>query len=356
MLKTDEDQFKMNDMQKLIQRFKNYRKVKYLTTINKKGYAFVGIGMHSINNLIPVINYLKIDLKYFVTKSLKNAKLIDKTYPHSRGTNDFDEVLNDRDISGIFISSHPRSHYGLVKKALEADKNVFVEKPPCANTGELKDLIEIEKASKAICAVGLQKQYAPYVKYLRKKMKNVSYNYRFVTGSYPEGDSYLDLFIHPLSLAVFLFGAVQQHTVLKTKNAKTVFLQLKHENENVGTIELSTDYAWHNAAEEMIINTPQKVYHVMDSEELSYLPKQGHLLKIPLEKIRKPVNKHLVLQKRNNFNPILQNNQLYTSGYFTEIETFVNICEGRKGINNSSLSSCIGAYQLIEQIKNNHVQ
>ncbi|MBC6410497.1 MAG: Gfo/Idh/MocA family oxidoreductase [Ekhidna sp.] len=347
----------MNDMQKLIQRFKNYRKRKYLAGVNKKEYAFVGLGMHSINNLLPVINYLKINLKYFVTKSLKNARLIDKAYPYSIGTNDFDKVLNDKDISGVFISSHPLSHYGLVKKTLEAGKNVFVEKPPCTDIRELKNLIEIEKASKAKCVVGLQKQYAPYIKHLKKEGKDVSYNYRFVTGFYPEGDAYLDLFIHPLSLIAFLFGPVKQCNVLKTEtgNAETVFLQLKHENENIGTVELSTDYSWCDAAEKLIINTPKKIYQIIDSEELSYVPKQGHLLNIPREKIWKSINKNLVLQKRNNFNPVLQNNQLYTSGYFTEVATFINICESGLGINNSSLFSCVEAYKLIDQIKNNRV-
>ncbi len=340
-------------MQKLIKRFKNYRKRKYLTTVSKKKYAFVGLGMHSINNLIPVINYFKIDLKYIVTKSLKNARLIDKAYPHSIGTNDFDKVLNDGAISGVFISSNPSSHYSLVKKALEAGKNVFIEKPPCTTMEELDSLIKVEKASKAKCLVGLQKQYAPYINYLKKEVKNVSYNYRFVTGFYPEGDVCLDLFIHPLSLTAFLFGPVVKCNIIKSKtaNAETVFLQLKHENKNIGSVELSTNYSWQNATEKLIINTPKKIYHIEDSEELSYVPKQGDLFNIPLEKIWTPINKNIVLQKRNNFNPILQNNQLYSSGYFSEIENFINICEFKGGINNSSLSSCIEVFKLIKQIK-----
>ncbi len=345
----------INDMQKIIQRFKNYRKRKLLSIINKEKYAFIGLGMHSINNLIPVINYFKLDLKYIVVKSLKNAKLIDASYPHSIGTNDIDKVLNDKSISGVFISSNPLSHYGLVKKALEAGKHVFVEKPPCTTIEELESLIRVEKESKKKCLVGLQKQYAPYTKYIEQDMKHVSYNYRFTTGLFPEGDRYIDLYIHPLSLIIFLFGSVNQCNIIKSTNADTVFLQLKHKNENVGTIELSTDYSWHNATENLIINTKKRIYHIIDSEELSYIPKSGKLMNIPLEKIWKPVNKNIVLQKRNNFTPILQNNQLYSSGYFNEVESFINICESRKDINHTSLSSCIEVYKLINQIKNNHV-
>jgi len=345
-------------MNPLIERFKNYRKRKHLTTNNEKGYALVGLGMHSIQNILPVINYLRLNLKYIVTKSAENAALIDESYPSSIGTNDFDQVLNDDDISGIFISSNPLSHYELVKKSLKANKHVFVEKPPCTNLKELTDLINIEKSSKGKCLVGLQKQYAPFIKYLKSDLKEVSYNYRFVTGYYPEGDASLDLFIHPLSLVAFLFGEVKKCNMIKSENAnsETILLQLAHNNKNIGLLELSTNYSWQNATEKLIINTSNEIYEITDSEELISVPKQGSFLNIPMEKVWQPVNKQVILQKRNNFNPILQNNQLYSSGYISEIETFIDICESRKEANNSSLSSCTEAFKLIDQIKNSHVQ
>ncbi len=114
-------------MQKLIEQFKNYRKRRYIVKTSKKSYAFVGIGNHSINNLYPIINYFRLNLKYIVTKSSVNAELIDKNFTNSIGTNDLDKVLTDDDISGVFISANPSSHYELVKNALKADKNVFVE-------------------------------------------------------------------------------------------------------------------------------------------------------------------------------------------------------------------------------------
>ena len=339
-------------MNKLIERFKNYRKRKYLTTINEKGYAFIGLGMHSLNNLLPVISYLRLNLKYIVTKSSKNAKLIDEAFPNSMGTNDIDKVLGDNHISGIFISSNPLSHYEIVKKALKANKNVFVEKPPCTSLEELEDLIEIEKKSQGTCVVGLQKQYAPFIQHLKKDFKNISYNYRFVTGSYPEGDACLDLYIHPLSLVFFLFGPLESCNIIKTKNMETVFLQFVHSNKSIGTLELSTSYSWQNATEKLIINTPRKIYEITDSEELTYVSKSRSMFNIPVEKIWSPVNKNIVLQKRNNFNSVLQNNQLYSNGYFTEIETFINICECREAANNSKLSSCLETYKLIDKIKN----
>ena len=156
-------------MEKIIGYYKNYEKQKYLTTKYHDKYAFVGIGSHSISNLYPVINYLRIPLKYILVKSAKNADLISKNFECVIGTNDENQVFNDDEVKNVFISSNPKSHFKLVKKALESSKNVFIEKPPCLNLEELKQLIEIEKNSTGFCMVGLQKRHAPVIQLLKKK-------------------------------------------------------------------------------------------------------------------------------------------------------------------------------------------
>ncbi len=318
------------------------------------------MGSHSINNLYPVINYLRVNLKYILTKSIENAKSIDQSFLNSTGTNNIETVLKDDEISGIFICTQAKAHFDLVKKALQANKNVFVEKPPCLTSEALDELIEVEKASKGTCLVGFQKQYAPCNLKLKNQVENkCTYNYRFITGAYPEGDPFLDLFIHPIALIIFLFGRVRsQHILVKySKNSTTVFLQLTHENKTVGAVELSTDYSWKNAMEKLIVNTSKGVYEITNTEELTFNPKSGSFFKIPKEKLFDNKQSIITLNQRNSFNPVLQNNQLYSSGYFAEIKNFVDICESNRGINNSTLSSCIGVYQVLTKIKNKvHVQ
>jgi virulence factor len=264
-------------------------------------------------------------------------------------------VLSDDEISGIFICADPNAHFNLVKKCLQANKHTFVEKPPCSNLKELESLIEIEKASKASCLVGFQKQYAPGYTLLKNKTSGqCSYNYRFVMGMYPEGDPILDLFSHPLSLIVFLFGSVRSSNISMSSSSNenlTIFLQLTHNNDTLGSIELSTDYSWKNANEHLIINTKKGIYEIKNTDEVIFSPKEKSIFKIPKEKIFNTPNASITLKQRNNFNPILENNQLYSSGYFSEIESFVKICNTENSINNSSLSSCLGLYTLINAIK-----
>jgi virulence factor len=210
-------------MENPIDFLKKMRKRRMLQNKFASNYAFVGIGNHSMNNLYPVIYYLHLPLKYIVVKSDETANLINGNNFGAQATTDLESVLNDRDINGIFISANPDSHYGLVKKCLLSGKNVFVEKPPCKTIDELKDLIDTEKKSGKICLAGLQKRYSSCVNILKKQLKTgdiISYNYRFLLGAYPDGNTLWDLYIHPLDLLTFLFGEAQSLSVAKTGLSK----------------------------------------------------------------------------------------------------------------------------------------
>lgn len=342
-------------MERLIEFLKNKRKQQHIQSQYTGKYAFVGMGNHSIHNLYPVLDFLRIDLKYIVTKSTKNAQLIDTHFPHSTGTNDFDHVLKDSEISGVFICTQAKHHFQLVKQALEAGKNVFVEKPPCLTESELNQLIAIEKKSTASCLVGFQKRYAPANLKLKDNLKNVhSYNYKYLTGSYPEGDPIIDLFIHPIDFVSYAFGAGEINSVVTKKEGNgqiSLFIHLTHQNGSIGSLELSSNYSWKNPSEQLSVNTKKGIFTVINSNELSFEAKDGLILGLPKEKIFKNNRQIVKLQERSDFSPIFENNQLYTSGYFDEVKNFISFCELNKKNNFSSLPSLSDTYKLLTQIQ-----
>jgi virulence factor len=340
----------------LTQLIKYKKKQDYLNTQPKKQYAFVGLGSHSISNLYPIINYFRLNLKYIVTKSEKTAKHINNSpnYSHTIGTTNYDLVLRDEEICGIFICSHPKSHFELVQKALLANKNVFVEKPPCLTVNQLESLIKIENKTNARCYVGLQKQYAPTNLDLKKRLKTqATYNYRYVTGNYPEGDPIFDLFIHPICLIFFLFGSVKSQSILthKTEHSISFFIQFQHNNKSKGTIEVSTNYSWQNPKESLIVNDQNGVYEITNAENLLFIPKSKTIIGLPQEKVLKIKNKQTILQSRNNFIPTLHNNQLFSSGYFSEMKVFIDYCETGKNINNATLHSCLSPFKVLSKLQ-----
>ncbi len=341
-------------MDNLVNRFKRYRTIKHIENNYQKKYAFVGMGNHSINNLYPVLDYLHAEIKYVVTRSEQTAKAISENYKNYTGTNDLKMVLNDEEISGVFISANPVSHFGIVKEALMHHKNVFVEKPPCTTKDELMELIELEKNSKGTVLVGFQKRFAPVYTILKQSVKNTShYSLKYVVGNYPEGDPLLDLFIHPLDTVSYLFGKseITSLQIIGNKGVQTYFMHLKHDSGAVGNLELSTDFYWSKSFESLYVSADKKIFQTKNTEKLTSMPKPKSILSIPMEKLKSTSIEQTVLYEQNNFLPVREQNQLYASGYFNEIKSFLDICEGKQNKNDSSLTEIVNTYSLIESIQ-----
>jgi virulence factor len=284
--------------------------------------------------------------------------LINQNYPSLTGTNNFEVALNDDEINGIFICATPADHYELTQKALLAHKNVFVEKPVCTSLNELRTLIATERASSRFCLVGMQKRYSTCTTLLKqrlKKEKTISYNYRFLVGPYPEGDIFWDVFIHPVDYVLYLFGKAEVLSVTATKQDKgklSLLLHFKHKDQVIGNVEVSTNYFWSEASEELQVNTETGLYKMADHQILSYMPKPSTVLSIPLEKVFDFVPEKQYLFNSRTFLPVFQNNQLVSQGYFEEIHSFVEQCENKRPNNCSSLNSLLETYQVMELIRN----
>lgn len=331
----------------LIDRYKKFRFRKFVKerTGYQHQYAFIGAGNHSLSNLYPVLEYLNVPLKYIHSRSSDKAQSMASIYPGARACSDLNEIIQDEEIGGVFISISPNHQFDVASSLLEAGKNVFVEKPPCSTLDELQQLIEFDSR----CVIGVQKRYSSINKYL-KGLKGVrSYTYRYLTGAYPEGDALLDLFIHPIDNIVFLFGSIQ-HAEIKVLNEST-FVLAEHDNGIVGTLELSTDYSWNSFTDILHINTSKRVYTADYPDKLSHYKKPGSVVGIPLEKLTsRPVN--LTYDYHNTGSvPVSQYNSLVEQGYMGELQAFLALCE--KGLQNnpSNPSGLLPTYKIIEEIR-----
>lgn len=334
----------------LIDKYKGIRKKKQLSKyVSYKGkYAFVGVGNHSLSNLYPVIDFLGLPLKYIYSRTLSNAEFTAQKY-HATATDDLNEILNDPEITGVFVCSHPDSHFEICKRVLSAGKHLFVEKPPCKTSDELTQLINLVNGK--IVQVGLQKRFASTYSTIKEQMKNPSsYKLTFQTGAYPEGNAWWDLFIHPLDLVFHLFGDVKKHTLNSSTNQETHFLTIEHQNGVIGSLELSTDYSWASPQETISVNTPDGVFDSKNIFDLTYTPKSKKIAGIPLEKVlQKPIQQQ-VLIANNGFVPIAENNSLMLQGYCDEINNFVQACEGNNKVPLTSLNELVKTFELLEKL------
>ena len=82
-------------------------------------------------------------------------------------------------------------------------------------------------------------------------------------------------------------------------------------------------------------------------EELTFEPKPSTIFGIPIEKVYHYNNTIEYLYARNNFNPTLPKNQIFSQSYFNEILSFVNAVEGHRSTIVSSLEILRNLYKII---------
>ena len=68
---------------------------------------------------------------------------VKKAYPQVKVTSDCDALIKDPEVDAVAIATPVFTHHGLAKKALEAGKSVFVEKPFTATTAQAEELIDL---------------------------------------------------------------------------------------------------------------------------------------------------------------------------------------------------------------------
>lgn len=131
-----------------------------------KNIAVIGGGYWGKN---LVRNFHKIGALHTIcdTDDKLLAKL-KKNYPDVHCEKNFDNILTDKSISGVVISTPASSHYELVKKSLENGKNVFVEKPFTTSLKEAEELAELAQKKKLILMVGFTFLYNSAVRKVKE--------------------------------------------------------------------------------------------------------------------------------------------------------------------------------------------
>jgi len=89
-------------------------------------------------------------------------------HPHARVTGDFDDLLKDGELDAVVIATPVPTHYPLAKRALEAGKHVFVEKPPAMRAVEMDELVQLAADGDRVLMPGHLLLYHPAVLKLKE--------------------------------------------------------------------------------------------------------------------------------------------------------------------------------------------
>lgn len=173
------------------------------------GYGYWGrnLARNFSKELIAICDYEK--------EKLLQAK---EMYPAVEIYDNIDEALKNPQIEAVCIATKASSHHEIVVKCLEANKDIWVEKPLCENVTEIHNIDYIAKNNNRIVFVDHTFCYHPAV----IKMKSIDIgkpiyydSTRISLGLFQtDVDALLDLAIHDASIINFLYPDL----ILKDKN------------------------------------------------------------------------------------------------------------------------------------------
>jgi UDP-2-acetamido-3-amino-2,3-dideoxy-glucuronate N-acetyltransferase len=93
----------------------------------------------------------------------EQAQAFQAQYPEARILTAYSEVLMDGRINAVAIATPAETHEDLVREALLADKDVFVEKPLCLSVARGRELVVLARQKGRILMVGHLLWYHPAV-------------------------------------------------------------------------------------------------------------------------------------------------------------------------------------------------
>jgi len=178
----------------------------------EKFIAVVGAGNWGKNH---VRNFREIGVLATVCEI--NPGIVKETaakFPGLDITSDYQEILHNPDIRGIVIASNAETHYSLALQALQAGKDVFVEKPLALHLKEAEHLHQLATQQGYILMVGHLLLYHPAIRKIKELIDQRSlgkvlyiYSNRLNLGKVRQEENILWSFApHDISVILELLG------------------------------------------------------------------------------------------------------------------------------------------------------
>jgi len=134
----------------------------------KLAIAAVGVGYWGKNLVRNFATAKRCSLRYVCDLDEDLLEICKRSFPFIETTTDIDSVLRDEEVNAVAIATPVPSHFELARKALQAGKNVFVEKPLTLKVSESKELVTLANETGLKLMVGHLLLYHPAVTYLKE--------------------------------------------------------------------------------------------------------------------------------------------------------------------------------------------
>ena len=93
---------------------------------------------------------------------------MNQTYPDIPTTTSFDEILSDPGIAAVILVTPPATHFSLARRAIEAGKHVWIEKPLALCVEEGQELVALSRSKGTVLFVDHTFLYDPAIRKIRE--------------------------------------------------------------------------------------------------------------------------------------------------------------------------------------------
>jgi len=124
----------------------------------KLNVGLIGAGSHAYRNLLPVLNFLPVNLRAVCDIEFERANKTAEQYA-ANSYRSTEELFKHEELDAVMICVSPRLHPELTCEALDAGHHVWMEKPPAMQASEIEEMILHRKDR--VVMVGLKKIFMP---------------------------------------------------------------------------------------------------------------------------------------------------------------------------------------------------
>lgn len=232
----------------------NVRLQQYKLTASKGIIGIIGAGNFTKMTMMPILKECGASVKYIASNGGVTGTSLAHKYKITNSTTDYRQIINDPEVDLVMITTRHNLHAMMVVEALNAGKNVFVEKPLALNTAELDLIIDAQQSTGKNVMVGFNRRFSPHIRKMKSIIGNSSMNViaTMNAGMIPANVWVHDMMVgggriigeacHYIDLIIFLTGskvksvcmnALGHHPEENTDNASIL---LKMENGCTGVI------------------------------------------------------------------------------------------------------------------------
>ncbi len=140
--------------------------------MNRRSVAIIGLGYWGPNLLRNFASIDEWDVRWACDLKESNLAKVRSNYPTIRTTTSMDDVFADDAVDLIAIATPTKTHFPLAKRALDAGKHVFVEKPMASSSAEAEELIALAKKQNKLLFVDHTFAFAGAVRKLKELVES----------------------------------------------------------------------------------------------------------------------------------------------------------------------------------------